>query len=189
MPNALDFYRKKLLEYEKVVVSYFVQSGQRKSTTEKFAIIYAYFLTRHQLTQKQLQELTDFSMGTISQIVNQLLALEMLHVYNIPGTHEKRYEMVWNPVLVGSILIKLQNHVVNLQLFLKRTAADLERIKTKVVPLQEEPSGTTKMELEKYAISDKIERIQTFISDLSSSIPILQRIVELIKGELGTFAA
>nr|MDO8133549.1 hypothetical protein [Candidatus Njordarchaeum guaymaensis] len=179
-------YLRKLKEYEKKVISLLVRSGQMKTTSARFATVYAYFLTRRQLTQTQLQELTSFSSGTTSQIVNQLLSFGVLLRNNIPGSHEKQYELVgMGSVLVGSVLRKLQANVNEYRNLVATATAELETIKAKIAAFHEKSGDDSISQLATCAIPERLRRLETFVSEFSAIVPMLDRITEVIKAGMG----
>ncbi len=182
MTNPIDEYYNKLQEYEKKIVNFFVDNGKAKNVNEKFSTIYAYFYMRRQLTQKQLQQLTGYSAGSISQILNQLLAINMLRRDNIPGSHEKQYELVvFGAQLVGSISPIMEDYFKTRDKLVERVKKDLIKISQRVADVRKRGGA---QQLVDQAIPERIQRFQIFLTDFSILIPILKKLTDLVKEEM-----
>ncbi|MFX0069132.1 MAG: hypothetical protein ACFFC5_05920 [Promethearchaeota archaeon] len=188
MTSSLDDQRAKLREYEKRLVSFFVKSGKIKKVHSKFSTILGYFYTRRRLTQTQLQKLTGFSAGTISQILNQLLAIRMIRRHNIPGSREKQYELIaFGSQITGAapnIIQELKGYIKGIEDLLDGIDLDLKRIKQRVNALQEQGGSNVDDQLAKRAIPEKIQRIQAFITDFAPTIPVFKRLTDFIEVEM-----
>jgi DNA-binding transcriptional regulator GbsR (MarR family) len=86
------------------------------------ATILAYFYTRKQLTQKELQDLTKFSAGTISTALRQLVEMNFIKKELIAGTHKHIYTLEKLPFRSPSYFMKTKN-------VLERRKKELEEIK------------------------------------------------------------
>lgn len=176
----------KLREYEKRIVDFFVESGEVKGVNSKFSEIFGYFITRQQLTQKQLQDLTGFSAGTISQILNQLTAVGMLRRSNIPGTHKKQYEIIeFGSKMADSISGLFEEYFKRRQRFSKGIKRDLKSIEQKIEILQKQ--GDT-LGIKENAILEKIKRIRAFIFEFDQIIPIMEHASQRFKEEMEDLA-
>ena len=185
MKASLEKYQKKMEEYEKLVVDYFIESGKVKNTNPKFSSVFGYLYTRKELTQKQLQELTGFSAGTISQILSQLLALNILTKHNIPGKHEKLYKVVE----LGSMMVNSSSGLINsrirkMKTFMKSIDRTLKDINTRIEQIEERDGNDVRLELIKHSLPERIQRLQFFIEDFSPLIPILKQLAEKITSEM-----
>ena len=188
MTPSIDDQRAKLREYEKRLVSFFVKSGKIKKINSKFSTIFGYFYIRRRLTQTQLQNLTGFSAGTISQILNQLIAIRMVRRHNIPGSREKQYELIPLGLQImgptSNIMQELKGYIKGIEDFLDGIDGDLKRIKQRVNSLQEQGGSNVKDQLEKRAIPEGIQRIRAFIRDFALTIPVFERLTNIIEVEM-----
>ncbi|MFX0202930.1 MAG: hypothetical protein ACFFCW_43055 [Candidatus Hodarchaeota archaeon] len=190
MTSSLDDQRTKLLEYEERLVSFFVKSGKIKKIHSKFSTILGYFYTRRSLTQKQLRELTGFSAGTISHMLNQLLAIGMIRRHNIPGSRERRYELIGIRFDVSSraatpdVIQELIGYIKGVESLLDAIDADLKRINQRVNALQQQGGSGVDDQLAKRAIPEKIQRMQAFIIDFAPTIPIFKRVLNFLVVEM-----
>lgn len=86
-----DLFDEKLKAYEDKLVEFFTDIGKQKRVNPKFLIMSVYLIIHEKLTQKQLQKLTGFSLGTISTILSVMLGTGYYEKERIPGTHEYIY--------------------------------------------------------------------------------------------------
>jgi len=84
-------FDKKLREYEDKLVEILLELGQSKRTNPKMSAIACYLLIHGILTQKELKELTGFSMGTISTYLSVMLGTGNFQKIRIPHTHAFMY--------------------------------------------------------------------------------------------------
>jgi len=91
-----DLFDEKLKVYEDKLVEFFTDIGKHKRVNPKFLIMSVYLIIHEKLTQKQLQYLTGFSLGTISTILSVMLGTGFYEKERIPGTHEYTYRYLGN---------------------------------------------------------------------------------------------
>jgi len=84
-------FSDKLRKYEDKIVNFIVDIGTRKRVNPKMLQISSYLLIHESLTQKELQELTGFSMGTISTYLSAIVGVGGFQKERIPKTHTFRY--------------------------------------------------------------------------------------------------
>jgi len=84
-------FKGKILEYENLIVNAYLEYFGTSQFHPKSSKIICYFLIHRKLTQKQLQELTGYSVGTISSYLSLLENKGFLKKRMIPGTHTMQY--------------------------------------------------------------------------------------------------
>ncbi|MBD3195686.1 MAG: hypothetical protein GF317_11550 [Candidatus Lokiarchaeota archaeon] len=80
-------------EIEKEIINFLINSQLLIGEKESTARIISYFITRKDLTQAKLRELTRFSPGTISQELNYLLERTIIQEKGKTSNGEKIYSM------------------------------------------------------------------------------------------------
>ena len=78
-------------EIEKTFIKLIVEIGNLGPLSPKFTEILGYLMIHGNLTQAQLSELTEFSIGTISSNLSQMLTLGLVRKKLIPKTRTYRY--------------------------------------------------------------------------------------------------
>ncbi|MFX1572072.1 MAG: MarR family transcriptional regulator [Promethearchaeota archaeon] len=78
-------------ELEKNLIKLIVDLGNVGPLSPKFVEILGYLMIHGHLTQSQLSKLTEFSIGTISSNLNQMLALNLVRKELIPKTRTYHY--------------------------------------------------------------------------------------------------
>ncbi len=181
MTSRMEKYQDQLKDYEKRIVQFFVKTGQVKSASEKFSTIMGYFLTRRELTQEQLLELTGYSAGTISNALNQLLVVNIVNCRTIPGSRKKLYQIVQPLEMMGAVAPLMKDYLNRRRRFLKRITRVTEQIaqKYKQIIVQ---GGGDKLNPE---ISEMIQKFQHFIKNFKYTIPIMEQISEIFTEEFG----
>jgi len=89
-------FSDKLRKFEDKMVDFIVDIGTRKRINPKMLQISSYLLIHGSLTQKELQELTGFSMGTISTYLSAIVGVGGFQKERIPKTHTFRYSYSGN---------------------------------------------------------------------------------------------
>ena len=84
-------FDEKLKDYETKLVDLYEQMGLLKIQNPKLSKIYAYLRIHHNLTQKQIRDLTGFSINTISSFLTILMNSGLLRKRMIPGTRTYEY--------------------------------------------------------------------------------------------------
>ena len=187
MSSLSSDYQKILEDYEERIIKFYVKSGRAKNFTDTFSTIFATFYTRRKLTQKQLQELTGFSTGTISRIINQLLLMNMIQAYKQPGTREKIYEIKgFGPDFVESASKLIERYVNNYKRLLKKVQRRITKINHEVNHLKEN------MDFEDLyllgPISEKILTFQAFITNFTLVYITLKNAATTIEEEMSKIA-
>lgn len=86
-----NLFDEKLLEYEKRLVEIILNISESKRVNPKVGKIACYLLIHEKLTQKEIKELTGFSMGTISTYLSVLVGTGFYLKQRIEGTHTFEY--------------------------------------------------------------------------------------------------
>ncbi|MCP4762416.1 MAG: MarR family transcriptional regulator, partial [archaeon] len=84
-------FEGRILEFERVLLDYYIGIADRNQQSKKVAVISAYLSIHGQLTQGQLKKLTKFSISTISTNLMNLINLGHIKRKMKPGTHEYIY--------------------------------------------------------------------------------------------------
>ncbi|MFX1311542.1 MAG: MarR family transcriptional regulator [Promethearchaeota archaeon] len=78
-------------ELEKELIKLIIDMGNIGPLSTKFVEILGYLMIHGHLTQAQLSQLTEFSIGTISSNLNQMLTLNLVRKELIPKTRTYKY--------------------------------------------------------------------------------------------------
>ncbi|MFX1363365.1 MAG: hypothetical protein ACFFCE_10125 [Promethearchaeota archaeon] len=84
-------FDEKLHEYEEELIKIILNISKSKRVTPKVATIACYLFIHEKLTQKELKELTGFSMGTISTYLSVMAGTGYFIKKRINGTHTFEY--------------------------------------------------------------------------------------------------
>ncbi|TXT63833.1 MAG: hypothetical protein BAJALOKI1v1_660014 [Promethearchaeota archaeon] len=71
--KEFPLFQTKLRDYEKILINFISDIGKSKGTNETLSAIIGYLLIYSHLTQSQLQKLSGFSRGAISENLNKLV--------------------------------------------------------------------------------------------------------------------
>ena len=92
-PNNPTTAKQKLREIENKLVDIITSLGHLKGRSSKNAKISAYIYIRRKATQKLLRELTGYSLGTISNTLQSLEKMGIVHKTQDPDSREYTYEL------------------------------------------------------------------------------------------------
>ncbi len=124
-------FNQKFRNIEKKVLDYALEIGQRRSS-EKITMINFYLFMYESLTQKELKNLTNFSMGTISTHLNAMISLGLIEKKLISGTHKYTYSFILKPKTFASSGIDIAlNAKSEAEQFFQGIKARLEDLKDK----------------------------------------------------------
>ena len=100
----------KIREIEREIAEFFAaKSSEYIGRNPIISKIMTYFSIRKKLTQKELQQLTGFSAGTISKAVHQLLEMNVITKGTIPGTHKHVYKMEKLPFVSPQYFLRTES--------------------------------------------------------------------------------
>ena len=85
--NDNHHFNEKLRKYEKKIVEFLLDIGKSKRVNPKISEIASYLFIHENLTQKELKELTGFSIGSISTFLSVMTGTGTFQKQLIPGTH------------------------------------------------------------------------------------------------------
>lgn len=106
-PHGFD---PEIREIERQIVEVFAaKSSEFIGRNPIVSKVMTYFSIRKKLTQKELQQLTGFSSGTISKSVRQLLEMNVITKEIIPGTHTHVYKMEKLPFISPQYFLRTEN--------------------------------------------------------------------------------
>jgi len=130
----LDFkYKGKIREYEKTLIKFFVDIGKNKDTPSKVQEILGYLIIHNQLTQSNLKELTDYSTGTISILLGNLINLGVVQREKIALTNKHQYSIIGDlpQIFERSSEVSIEQFTI-ISKFLKSKLDELEEFKGKI---------------------------------------------------------
>ena len=123
-PHGFD---PEIRQIEQEIVEFFAETDPEFSGRHPIIVtVMAYFFIRKNLTQRDLQNLTGFSAGTISKSVRQLVDINIITKEVIPGTHEHIYKMEELPFMSARIFLRTTKLLEELQEELKKTKDTLD---------------------------------------------------------------
>ena len=94
--NEVDQYYifdEKIRLYEEKLVKFSLEIGKQRGQNPNITRILTYLLIHGRLTQKQLKELTNSSIGSISTHLAALISIGFVEKKLIPGTHTNMYSL------------------------------------------------------------------------------------------------
>jgi len=87
-------FEEEIVKIEKELLEFLINAMVNISGRDPIlSKVMTFFFTRKNLTQQDLQYLTNFSAGTISKTVRQLKDMKIIDQKMIPGTHKHLYTM------------------------------------------------------------------------------------------------
>jgi DNA-binding transcriptional regulator GbsR (MarR family) len=89
--NTNHLFSDKLRKYENKFVEFLLDIAETKRVNPKISTISSYLLIHGKLTQKELKELTGFSIGSISTFLSVMTGTGAFVKERIPGTHTYTY--------------------------------------------------------------------------------------------------
>ena len=154
-------------EIEREIVEVFAEkSSEFSGRNPIISKVMTYFSIRKNLTQKDLQQLTGFSAGTISKAVHQLIGMNVITKETIPGTHMHIYTMDKLPFVSPQYFMRTESTI-------EKKIVELEEMKTIL--------DTNKDEMEKF---DSYQKIYTTISQLLQILPIISVFMDKLEEKL-----
>ena len=135
--------------------------GRRPKTSKIIALIYLY----RKATQKQLRELTGYSLGTISNTLQSLEKIGIIHKTQDPQTREYTYELEGNITQPGS------RSVTNIFEYFAQQKQFLRKIKTKLSqPHLENKEG--------------YQKVNRFINQMDAVFPAIEKVTQNLLTQL-----
>jgi len=89
--TSSHLFSKRLRKYEDKIVEFLLDIAESKRVNPKISTISSYILIHEKLTQKELKELTDFSMGSVSTFLSVMTGTGAIQKERIPQTHTFKY--------------------------------------------------------------------------------------------------
>jgi DNA-binding transcriptional regulator GbsR (MarR family) len=117
---------KKLKNIENKIADIITSLSTLKGRTNKHARITALLYIYKKATQKQLREITNYSLGTISNTLQSLEQIGIIHKTRDSQTREYTYE------LEGSIITPGSKSLTNIYEYFSQQKQFLKKIKTKL---------------------------------------------------------
>ncbi|GAG05555.1 unnamed protein product, partial [marine sediment metagenome] len=130
-PNNL--FDEKLRNYENKLVELLLDIAEQKRANKKLSRITSYLLIHGGLTQKELKELTEFSMGTISTLLSVISEVGgFIEKRRIDGTHTYVYSFLGKlgDLTVKGVEIAIQS-IISVEGFLRGTLLKVKKLEEK----------------------------------------------------------
>jgi hypothetical protein len=129
LEDRKHLFSDKLRKYEDKIVDFIVDIGRRKRVNPKMLQISSYLFVHGGLTQKELQELTGFSMGTISTYLSVMIGMGRFQKERIPKTHTFKYSYSGNleDMIISGIDIMISS-LSSMDVYLNSKKKDLEKL-------------------------------------------------------------
>ena len=160
-------FDSEIREIEREIVEVFAKkSSEFTGRNPIISKVMTYFSIRKSLTQKDLQQLTGFSAGTISKAVHQLIGMNVIIKETIPGTHMHIYKMDKLPFVSPQYFMRTESTI-------EKKIVELEEMKTIL--------DKNKDEMEKF---DSYQKIYTTISQLLQILPIISVFMDKLEEKL-----
>lgn len=120
-------FDEKLRKYEDTLVEILLDIGKSKRANPKMAAISCYLLIHGKLTQKEIKELTGFSMGTVSTYLSVMTGSEHFQKQRIGGTHTFMYSFSGKLEILTTRAIEVAiKGISSLESFLKNKNEELK---------------------------------------------------------------
>jgi DNA-binding transcriptional regulator GbsR (MarR family) len=169
MSSTIEFDLE-IRQIEQEITKFFTEKASEYTARHPIvSAVIAYFYIRRSLTQRELQKLTGFSAGAISNAVRQLVDMNMISREMIPGTHMHIYKMETLP-------FKSPKYFLQTEKTLEKRHKELKEIKTTL-----DAQGDEMRNLEGYP---KVYAVVTHLLEQISSVP---RFMALIEEEMDKF--
>ena len=164
-PNNPTTAEQKLIEIENKIVNTITSLSYLKGRTPKHAKITAHIYIRRKATQKQLRELTGYSLGTISNTLQSLEKIGTIHKTQDTQTKEYNYE------LEGTIAQSGSRSVTNIFEYFSQQKKFLKEIKVK---------------LDQPHLSNKkgYENVNQFVNKMDNVFPAIEQATQKILTQL-----
>jgi len=163
-------FHPEIRQIEQEIVEFFAEKTPEYTGRHPIiAAVMAYFYIRRNLTQRDLQNLTGFSAGTISKSVRQLVDMNVITEEIIPGTHTHIYKMEKLPFSSPRYFLRTEKLIEELEKELKEMKDTLD---------------THAEEMQNLKGYQKIYTIVTQLLEFVFSVPMFMAFIE---EELGKF--
>ena len=125
--NGSVVFDPEIRQIEREIVAFFAEKTPEYTGRHPIvAAVMAYFYIRRSLTQQDLRRFTGFSAGAISNVVRQLVDINMISREMIPGTHTHRYKMETLPFRSPSYFLQTKQNLEKIHNELKDLKDDLD---------------------------------------------------------------
>ena len=166
-PHGFD---PEIHQIEQEIVEFFAETDPEYSGRHPIIVtVMACFYIRRNLTQRDLQNLTGFSAGTISKSVRQLVDMNVITKETIPSTHKHIYRMEKLPFTSARYFFMAERLIEEMEKELKEMKETLDNE-------AEEMKG-----LKGY------QKIYTTVTQLLKLISTMPMLMALIDEEIGKF--
>ena len=132
LKSKSHIYEGKVRVYEKRLIEILVDAGKVKGQSAVFGSIIGYLLLHESLTQTQLNELTGFSKGAISQTLKVLSSVPAIKKEPLEGAREYIYALGVNMADIASNIGSYKSESNELAIkFLQSKVQELDKYKDK----------------------------------------------------------
>ncbi len=173
---------KKAKKIEREIVNFYKTVGEMVDLNPKATEIFAYLKIHDTLTQEQLKQLTGFSLGTISSILQLFLQTEIVNRQFISGTHKNIYSIRPEKInFVYTPSTQILEDLERLDTYIVEKQSDLQKLQStypiEVAFLQRRLNSLRNyIEVQRRQISRE-KRYSFFQEDTSEIIPLNEMIV------------
>lgn len=101
-------FEGRIRDYEKELIEFYKDVGKVRGQNPKFSTMLGYMMIHGSLTQKQLKELTGFSLATVSNTLNAMILMKLATKRRIKGTNAFKYIVDLSQIAVRSTSNKIE---------------------------------------------------------------------------------
>jgi DNA-binding transcriptional regulator GbsR (MarR family) len=166
MKNSKKVLREEQFQLiERKLVDIIASFGYLKGRSAKTSEVLAYIYIRQEVTQQLLQELTGFSLGTVSAALQELEKFGVVSKHPIQNVRGNVYRLAGSPSQV------LSRSISDFQVYLSQISRFLKEVETK---------------LSKLSLSKKqgYSQLRRFLDEMNILIPAYQHILQKFQTKL-----
>jgi len=108
MSTQDHIFEGRIRDYEKELIKFYNDVGKIRGQNPKFSTMLGYMMIHGSLTQKELKELTGFSLATVSNTLNAMILMKNAIKKRIKGTNGFKYTFDLSQITVRSTSNKIE---------------------------------------------------------------------------------
>ena len=126
--SETTFSEERLRNIERKLVEIVANFGYLKGRSAKTSQVMAYIYIRQEVTQQQLRELTGYSLGTVSAVLQDLEALGVVSKHSSPSSRSSIYTLA-RPLsqVLSQSMTGFQDYMAQINDFLKEIEVKLDK--------------------------------------------------------------
>jgi len=168
--NGSGGFDPEIRQLEQEIAGFFAEKASENTGRHPIvSAVMAYFYIRRSMTQQELQRLTGFSAGAISNAVRQLVDMNMITREMIPGTHTHIYKMETLPFRSPKYFLQTTQN-------LEKRRKEIEEMKTILDAHSDEMQNI-----------DGYQQVYAVVTHLLKQIASVPTFMALIEEELDKF--